>query len=472
MAYTIYNTDGTVLSTIAVGDVDTFSTSLDLIGKNVNNYGEYYNTNLVRLLTSFASPENEEPRSPQTGQLWFNKTSKRLTVYDGSSFQPTYGSHVSGTAPITTSTGDFWYDTVNSQLKVWDGNSYNLVGPATSSLLGQFGILPPPGPIRDGTDPRPLNVGMISSYGKYIGLVSEQSFLMTPSSSTVYLAGTYLAGATTNINRGITLLQPLDVLGDIRINGQRVRTFPNIDLTATYDITKFGTSTATTTSTSFSYTNSNYISYAAANFEIAEFLARSFDYTNSVSFPIGSRASVICVFNTTTSVRKFELRKIYPQQNYPYWEPAEEYSYSFTATTTSTVGQVRWLWTATGYTNIVYPAWNEVIRTDSTSSALSGTYLDPITTGTTFYVKVSGGVPNTGFVISNPNPSTATNTLLPSGTFILDANGYWSTSSIITNAIQPVTTSVVYTYNFNFYATKLPNGTNHTRTLQFTGLRT
>jgi hypothetical protein len=38
MAYTIYNNDGTVLSTIAVGDVDSYSTSLDLIGKNVNNF--------------------------------------------------------------------------------------------------------------------------------------------------------------------------------------------------------------------------------------------------------------------------------------------------------------------------------------------------------------------------------------------------------------------------------------------------
>ena len=66
MAYTIYNNDGTVLSTIAVGDVDSYSTSLDLIGKNVNNYGEYYNTNLVRLLTSFASPATNTKEPAQT----------------------------------------------------------------------------------------------------------------------------------------------------------------------------------------------------------------------------------------------------------------------------------------------------------------------------------------------------------------------------------------------------------------------
>jgi hypothetical protein len=80
MAYTIYNTDGTVLSTIAVGEVDNFSTSLDLIGKNVNNYGEYYNNNLVKLLTNFASVESEEPSQPQTGQLWYNKTEKQLKI--------------------------------------------------------------------------------------------------------------------------------------------------------------------------------------------------------------------------------------------------------------------------------------------------------------------------------------------------------------------------------------------------------
>jgi hypothetical protein len=347
MAYTIYNNDGTVLSTIAVGDVDSYSTSLDLIGKNVNNYGEYYNNNLVRLLTSFASPGTEEPRTPQTGQLWFNKTTKRLTVYDGSSFQPTYGSHVSGTAPITTSTGDFWYDTVNSQLKVWDGNSYNLVGPATSGLLGNFGILPPPGPIRNGDSPNPVNVSLINSYGVYQGLIAEDSFNMTASSSTIYLAGTSRVGTTSTIVKGVTLLQDLEVLGDIFIDGWNVKNHPKVDLTAYYNITPYGYYTATTTTSSFGLSNPNLLVYQSANLAIARDLQKMF---STSTYQVGSQVSVLCVINTTTSVRRFELQSLYgPSQ----WEPKNDYAYSWTATSTSTIGQVTWLWTTATNTNIV-----------------------------------------------------------------------------------------------------------------------
>jgi len=347
MAYTIYNNNGTVLSTIAVGDVDSYSTSLDLIGKNVNNYGEYYNNNLVRLLTSFASPGTEQPRTPQTGQLWFNKTTKRLTVYDGSSFQPTYGSHVSGTAPITTSTGDFWYDTVNSQLKVWDGDSYNLVGPATSGLLGTFGILPPPGPIRNGTSPNPVNVSLINSYGRYAGLIAEEQFNMTASSSTIYLAGTNRAGTTSSIVAGVTLLQNLEVLGNLYINGWNVKDHPNVDLTAYYNITPYGSYTATTTTSTFGLTNSNLLVYNAANYAITRDLMKMF---STATYSVGSQVSVLCVINTATSVRKFELQTLYgPKQ----WEPKNNYAYSWTATSTSIIGQVTWLWSTATNTNIV-----------------------------------------------------------------------------------------------------------------------
>lgn len=355
MAYTIYNNDGTVLSTIAVGDVDSYSTSLDLIGKNVNNYGEYYNTNLVRLLTSFASPETEEPRSPQTGQLWFNKTTKRLTVYDGSSFQPTYGSHVSGTAPITTSTGDFWYDTVNSQLKVWDGNSYNLVGPSASGLLGTFGILPAPGPIRDGYSQLVQKASLINSYGSYVGMITTSSFNMSPSSSTVYLSGTPRAGTTASIVNGFTIFRNLDVIGslsvqgDITINGWNVRSHPNTDLTAYYNITPFGSYTATTTVSTFTTTGvANKLAYDDANRAIAADLVKMFSTTTYIT---GSQASVICVYNTTTSVRKFELQSLFPPV--VWWEPLNSYAHSWTATSTSTVGQVTWLWTTSTNTNIV-----------------------------------------------------------------------------------------------------------------------
>ena len=347
MAYTIYNNDGTVLSTIAIGEVDNYSTSLDLIGKNVNNYGEYYNNNLVKLLTSFASPNTEQPSSPQTGQLWFDRTAKRLKVYDGISFQPTYGSHVSGTQPVTTSTGDFWYDTVNSQLRVWNGSNYNLIGPATSSLLGKIGILPPVTPIRDDYTKVVQKATLINSYGSYVGIITTASFTMEASSSTVYLAGTSRAGSASSIVSGVTLLQNLEVIGNLYINGWNVRDHPNTDLTAYYNITPYGYYTATTTTSTFGLTNSNLLVYNAANYAITHDLMKMF---STATYAVGSQVSVLCVINTATSVRKFELQTLYgPRQ----WEPLNSYLYSWTSTTTAIVGPaVSWLWAASTSTNI------------------------------------------------------------------------------------------------------------------------
>ena len=359
MAYTIYNNDGTVLSTIAVGDVDTYSTSLDLIGKNVNNYGEYYNTNLVKLLTSFASPKTEQPRSPQPGQLWYNTTIKQLCVYDTvGGFKVIGGATVSGTPPAsstTGTTGTIWFDTINSQLKIWDGDNYNLVGPSTSGLLGTFGILPPPGPIRNGESPNPVNVSLINSYGLYAGLIAEDQFNMTASSSTIYLAGTQFAGQTKSIVKGVTVFQNLEVLGDIyvtsklKINSNQIEG-TRTDLTAYYNITPYGTYTATTTASTFATVgDDNEQAYIEANRAIAADLVKMFSTTTYVT---GSQASVVCVYNTTTSVRKFELKSLIPPR--VWWEPLDSYAYSWTATfTTTNLSSVPWLWDISTSTNIV-----------------------------------------------------------------------------------------------------------------------
>jgi hypothetical protein len=86
MAYTIYNNDGTILLRLPEGAVDSLTTSLTLIGKNVNDYGEYVNNNLVKLMTTFASDEAKGPISPKTGQLWYNTTTSCLSIYNGTEF--------------------------------------------------------------------------------------------------------------------------------------------------------------------------------------------------------------------------------------------------------------------------------------------------------------------------------------------------------------------------------------------------
>ena len=57
MAYTINRYNGTVLTTVADGTVDT-STDLTFIGKNYAGYGEKQNENFLYLLENFANNLN------------------------------------------------------------------------------------------------------------------------------------------------------------------------------------------------------------------------------------------------------------------------------------------------------------------------------------------------------------------------------------------------------------------------------
>jgi hypothetical protein len=68
MTYTINKTDGNVLAEIPDGQFDTGSSSLTLIGKNVTNFGQVFNENLIKLLENFSS--SSEPEHPIKGQLW------------------------------------------------------------------------------------------------------------------------------------------------------------------------------------------------------------------------------------------------------------------------------------------------------------------------------------------------------------------------------------------------------------------
>jgi hypothetical protein len=78
MAYTIIRSDGTVLTTIQDGTINTNSTSLGLPGRNKSNYGQVLDTNFVRQLESYAS--SSPPPNPLRGQLWFNTTTNTLSI--------------------------------------------------------------------------------------------------------------------------------------------------------------------------------------------------------------------------------------------------------------------------------------------------------------------------------------------------------------------------------------------------------
>lgn len=78
MAYTIVKTDGTVLTTIPDGTINTTSTSIGLPGKNYAGYGQQLDTNFVHTLENFAAAS--PPPNALRGQLWFNTNNSTLYV--------------------------------------------------------------------------------------------------------------------------------------------------------------------------------------------------------------------------------------------------------------------------------------------------------------------------------------------------------------------------------------------------------
>lgn len=137
MAYTINKTDGTVLTTVVDGTVDTSSTDIGLIGKKFSNYGEIFNENFVKVLESFAN--TTAPDNPLEGQVWYDKLEGRLKVYTGTTFKPTGGPLVEESEPRGLVKGDLWIDSLNNQLHFYDGVNLTLAGPIYSEAQGKHG---------------------------------------------------------------------------------------------------------------------------------------------------------------------------------------------------------------------------------------------------------------------------------------------------------------------------------------------
>ncbi len=126
MAYTINKTDGTVVATVEDGVLDT-TTTLQLIGRNYQSYGEPFNENLVKLLENSAS--TSAPSSPLTGELWYDKSANTLKVYNGSNFVNVAVVNSSTQPTVGLSEGTLWNDTTNDQLFMYDGSGFDLIGP-------------------------------------------------------------------------------------------------------------------------------------------------------------------------------------------------------------------------------------------------------------------------------------------------------------------------------------------------------
>jgi hypothetical protein len=141
MSYTITLTDGSIFATIADGTINTTS-SMTLVGKNYAGYGQFLDTNFIRLLEN--SSNSTAPGAPITGQLWWNNTPNAgvLSLYMGTDWKTLSAMEVGATTPsssIYSTTGDLWYDTTNQQVNIWTGTAWLLVGPQFTAGTGVTG---------------------------------------------------------------------------------------------------------------------------------------------------------------------------------------------------------------------------------------------------------------------------------------------------------------------------------------------
>lgn len=129
--YIINWADGTKPTvTIEPKTLNTTAASVVIYGKGYNNYGEGIQENILRLMEHFCSPT--APTYPTEGQVWYDKTSQILRVYDGTQWR-TFSSRVvvATTSPTGLQTGDMWLNSSNNRFHVWQGSSFTELARAT-----------------------------------------------------------------------------------------------------------------------------------------------------------------------------------------------------------------------------------------------------------------------------------------------------------------------------------------------------
>jgi len=194
MAYTINKTDGTIVATITDGTINT-STSLTLFGKSYSGFGEALNENLVKLLENQASTST--PTAPLSGELWFDKNTSQLKVYDGSAFKPTGGAKSQASQPSSASAGDFFHDTDLDQIYFYTGSAWQLLGPVFNSTQTLSGWLVET--IASGGGDK--TVSSMYAGNTRVAIVSKETF--TPSVTQTGFAS-IKAGLTLNSTLGAT----------------------------------------------------------------------------------------------------------------------------------------------------------------------------------------------------------------------------------------------------------------------------
>lgn len=193
MAYTVNktNSSATPNSYTVQDSILNTQTDISLVGKGYAGYGEIIAENFLHLLENFSN--TTAPGKPIKGQLWFDETTGRLKVYNGTGFVPLGGAQYQSTQPSGMVAGDIWVDSDTGQLYFYNGTSSILVGPpsATGTTSGLT--------FETVTDSTTASQNIVNLYsdGDRIAIISKNTF--TPQAA--------ITGFTT-VTKGINLRAP------------------------------------------------------------------------------------------------------------------------------------------------------------------------------------------------------------------------------------------------------------------------
>jgi len=171
MSYQINKTDGTLLTNLIDGQIDKNSTNLVLVGRNYTGYGELFNENFVKLLENFSN--SAAPSNPLEGQTWWDRSDRRLKVFDGTVWKASGGPFVQDTRPQMVA-GDLWIDNLNNQVYAFDGTDTILIGPQYTSAERESGFKI--GTLLD-QQSRSRTVAYLYVGGSMVGIFSSLEFI-------------------------------------------------------------------------------------------------------------------------------------------------------------------------------------------------------------------------------------------------------------------------------------------------------
>jgi len=160
MSYTLKHADPSIPDlTMAPLTVDNkVATSLYFNGRGVPNFGEGQQTNFLQLLESFAS--STPPPRPIVGQVWYNKATSALNVYDGTSWHyVAEGAIQTGVnSPGNPVIGQLWYNALTNELKAYNGTTWVFPGVATAFVSATAPANPQNGELWYDTQTRYLKI--------------------------------------------------------------------------------------------------------------------------------------------------------------------------------------------------------------------------------------------------------------------------------------------------------------------------